>query len=132
MLCNIVESFSISREGLEIELKTALAERVEGYLIIEDVLIRDVGLPQIVTNAIQNKIKSSQESQQAQYELEKARIIAQKRVVEAEAEAKAIQIVKTQLTKDYLTYEYITRIAASENSKIYVLPQNVDLLISEN
>ena len=122
--------YTEARESLEKDLKTALAERVSGYLIIEDVLIRDVGLPQIVTNAIQNKIKSLQESQQAEYELIKARIIAQKRVVEAEAEAEAIQIVKAQLTKDYLTYEYITRIANSENSKIYVLPQDVDLIIN--
>ncbi|MBR9681157.1 MAG: prohibitin family protein [Candidatus Altiarchaeota archaeon] len=123
--------YTEAREELELDLKSALSERVEGFLIIEDVLIRDVGLPQIVTNAIQNKIKSLQESQQAEYELVKARIIAQKRVVEAEAEAQAIQIVKKELTKDYLTYEYITQIAGSENSKIYVLPQDVDLIIGE-
>ncbi|MBR9681978.1 MAG: prohibitin family protein [Candidatus Altiarchaeota archaeon] len=122
--------YTEAREELEGDLKLALSERVDGYLIIEDVLIRDVGLPQIVTNAIQNKIKSLQESQQAEYELIKATIIAQKRVVEATAEAEAIQIVKAQLTKDYLTYEYITRIADSENSKIYVLPQDVDLIIN--
>ncbi|MBR9679825.1 MAG: prohibitin family protein [Candidatus Altiarchaeota archaeon] len=127
---NAESLYTEAREELEQNLKLTLSERVEGFIIIEDVLIRDVGLPQIVTNAIQNKIKSLQESQQAQYELEKARIIAQKRVVEAEAEAQAIQIVKAQLTKDYLTYEYIVQIAGSENAKIYVLPQDVDLIIN--
>lgn len=121
--------YTEARDLLEGSIISTTRGRVGELFVVEDILIRDVTLPSIVSEAIQNKMKALQESQQAQYELDRAKVNAQKRIVEAQAEAESIRIVRTELTKDYLTYEYIIQIANSENSKIYVVPQNVELLV---
>ena len=87
---------------------------------ISAVMVRDVSLPDAITAAIEMKKQREQEIDQqvavleiaklaadqqiavAQSNLEATRLDAQAVVVAAEAEAEAIQLVKTELTADYI------------------------------
>lgn len=123
--------YTSARGALENSILTELSERVEEYFIIEDVLIRDVDLPESVKLAIESKMGMQQEAKRMEYELEKARIEAQKVIVEANATAAGIILVRDSLTDDYLIYLQIIEIARSDNSKIYVLDQDVPLILGD-
>ncbi len=81
------------------------------HIVVESINIRDIRLPTSVMNAVQEKKVAEQKVVTAQYELEAQEFISEKAIVEAkaqqnvtiieaEAQAQAIDIVITQLASD--------------------------------
>jgi len=85
-------------------LKTAFQER---GIILEQMLLRNVLLPEQITNAINEKIAADQEAQKMIFVLQKEKQEAERKRIEAEGQARAQQIVSASLTPQILEYQRI-------------------------
>jgi len=85
-------------------LKTAFAER---GIILEQMLLRNVLLPDQITKAINDKIAADQEAQKMTFILQKEKQEAERKRIEAEGQARAQQIVSASLTPQILEYQRI-------------------------
>jgi len=88
-------------------------------IIIEDVLLRDVKLPQRFRESIEAKLTAEQKVQQKQFELEQARKEAEIEIARAEGAAQAQEIVRSTLSDSYLQYLWIKTLNENPNV-IYV------------
>jgi regulator of protease activity HflC (stomatin/prohibitin superfamily) len=74
---------------------------------MEQVLLRNVILPDQITKAINDKIAADQEAQKMTFVLQKERQEAERKRIEAEGQARAQQIVSQSLTPQILEYQRI-------------------------
>ena len=121
------------RHEIALKVKEKLKETLESRgIIIEDVLLRDIGLPDVVTVAIQKKLGAEQVSQQKEFELQSARKDAEIRIVEAGGIAEANRIISHSLTNEYITYRFVQTLGETSNHVIYVpFGQGGPLLVRE-
>ena len=87
-------------------------------VILENVLLRDVELPQRVRDAINDKIAAEQESQKMVYILQKEKQEADRKRVEAQGISDAQKIISQSLNSQYLQYNYIQALKALGDSKV--------------
>jgi regulator of protease activity HflC (stomatin/prohibitin superfamily) len=93
-------------------------------LVLEQILIRNITLPQSVKTTIEQKISAEQEAQKMQFVLQKERQEAERKRVEAQGIADYQHIISESLTDKQLQYEQIKamkELAASPNSKMIIL-----------
>jgi prohibitin 1 len=103
------------------ELGKALGSR---GIIVENVLLRDVQLPQSLRAAIEAKQKAEQDSLQMQYVLTKEKQEADRKRVEAQGIADFQRIVSTGISEQLLQWKGIEaseKLAESTNSKVIVI-----------
>ena len=91
--------------------------------MVEDVLLRDVILPERFKESIEAKLTAEQKVQQKQFELEQARKDAEIEVARAEGAAKAQEIVRSTLSDSYLQYLWIKTLNENPNV-IYVATES--------
>lgn len=94
-------------------------------IIIEEVLIRNIKLPPKVENSIQNKINKQQESEAMEAKKEIAAKEAEIKEIESKGLARAQEIIKKNLTPEYLQHEAIQaykELAKSKNSTFIIMP----------
>jgi len=119
------ELYSTKREELQTEMIQRVRTGVETeYVGIEAVLIRDVRLPQQIQTAIENKLEEEQEAQRYEFTLQKEKLEAQRKQIEAEGEAEYQRIITQSLSPAFLRFKGIeaTReLANSNNSKVVVV-----------
>jgi regulator of protease activity HflC (stomatin/prohibitin superfamily) len=90
-------------------------------LILEQLLIRNINLPQSVKATIESKINAEQDAQKMTFVLQKEKQEAERKRVEAQGIADYQRIISTNLTDKQLQYEQIKaqkELAASPNTKI--------------
>jgi regulator of protease activity HflC (stomatin/prohibitin superfamily) len=93
-------------------------------LVLENLLVRNITLPQSVKTAIEQKINAEQDAQKMQFVLQKERQEAERKRVEAQGIADYQRIISESLTDRQLQYESIKaqlEIAKSPNAKIIVM-----------
>jgi regulator of protease activity HflC (stomatin/prohibitin superfamily) len=119
------ELYSSKREELQTEMITRVSQGVETeFVTVEAVLIRDVRLPKQIQNAIENKLQEEQEAQRYEFTLEKEKLEAERKRIEAEGEAEYQRIITESLSPSFLRFKGIeaTReLAQSNNSKVVVV-----------
>ncbi len=94
------------------------------FVIIDDVLVRRIHLPEFVQTAIQNKLGEEQEMLEYEYRIEKERREAQRKVVEAQGIKEFQQIISTGIEEPYLRWrgiEATLKLAESNNAKLVVI-----------
>lgn len=109
-------------------LKDSYAQR---GIVLESILLRDVRLPDRVTQAIEQKIQSKQQAEQMQYVLQKEEQEAQRKRLEARGIADAQQIIAESLTPEYLQWRYITTLEGltnSQNTTFVITPYDEKLI----
>lgn len=120
------------RDKLHQKIYSEVAVQLEKrYISLEDIMIRDIRLPKAVVEAIEQKRRAYEEAQRMQFILEKEKIEAERKKVEAEGIAKANQIIANSLTREYLTWKFIENIqeyAKSQNNTIIILPYDSKLM----
>ena len=92
-------------------------------LFLEQLLVRNITLPQSVKATIEGKINAEQEAQKMQFILQKEKQEAERKRVEAQGIADYQRIINQGLTEQQLQYEQIKalkEIALSPNAKIVV------------
>lgn len=93
-------------------------------LYLEQLLVRNITLPQSVKATIEGKINAEQEAQKMQFILQKEKQEAERKRVEAQGIADYQRIINQGLTDQQLQYEQIKalkEIATSPNAKVVVL-----------
>ncbi|MEO8583157.1 MAG: prohibitin family protein, partial [Flavitalea sp.] len=93
-------------------------------LQLENLLIRNITLPQSVKATIEQKINAEQDAQKMQFVLQKERQEADRKRVEAQGIADYQRIISESLTDKQLQYESIKaqlEIAKSANAKVIIL-----------
>jgi regulator of protease activity HflC (stomatin/prohibitin superfamily) len=93
-------------------------------LLLENLLVRNITLPQTVKSSIEQKIQAEQESQKMQFVLAKERQEADRKRVEAQGIADYQKIISESLTEKQLQYEQIKatmELAKSQNAKIIMM-----------
>jgi regulator of protease activity HflC (stomatin/prohibitin superfamily) len=110
----------IARETLELFKKLAGNRGI----IAEAVLLRKIGLPDIVANAIQEKLRREQEAEQMKFVLQKEQQEAERKRIEAQGIADFQRIVAAGISPALLEWKGIEateKLAMSQNSKVVVI-----------
>ena len=117
--------YSAEREQVARETFTLFSKMSSGRGIIgEAVLLRKIGLPAIVGNAIQEKLKREQEAEQMKFVLQKEEQEAERKRIEAKGIADFQKIVASGISAQLLEWKGIEateKLALSQNSKIVVI-----------
>jgi regulator of protease activity HflC (stomatin/prohibitin superfamily) len=90
-------------------------------LVLEDLLIRNINLPESVKKTIESKINAEQDAQKMTFVLQKEKQEAERKRVEAQGIADYQKIISTGLSDKQLQYEQIKaqkELANSPNTKI--------------
>ena len=91
---------------------------------LDQLLIRNIQLPQSVKASIESKISAEQDAQKMQFVLQKEKQEAERKRVEAQGIADYQRIVNTELSDKLLQYETIKAnqaIATSPNAKVIIM-----------
>ena len=101
-------------------------------LSLEQLLVRNITLPQSVKSTIESKINAEQEAQKMQFVLQKERQEAERKRVEAQGIADYQRIISTSLTDNQIKYEMIKaykEMATSNNAKMIIMGDNKSPII---
>ncbi|WP_373550183.1 SPFH domain-containing protein [Haliscomenobacter sp.] len=132
-----VALYSNKREEFQQRLFTAIEkEFTKRGFVVEQVLIRNLNLPQSVKLAIESKINAEQESQKMRFVLDKERQEADRKRVEAQGISDYQRILTSTISDKLLQYEKIKaqkELAASPNAKIIIMDgKNSPLIMTGN
>ncbi len=104
-------------------------------LILEQLLVRNINLPESVKKTIESKINAEQEAQKMQFILQKEKQEAERKRVEAQGISDYQKIITGTLTDKQLQYEMIKaqkEIATSSNAKIIIMGgKNTPLILND-
>lgn len=117
--------YSSKRDSIQIEIFDETKKIVgDQYIQLNEVLIRDVTLPNTIKDAIERKLKQEQESLEYEFRLITADKEAQKQIIEAQGKADANRILSASLTDKILQdkgIEATIKLSESPNSKVIVI-----------
>jgi prohibitin 1 len=117
--------YSTQREKVANEIFTLFNQISKDRGIIADaVLLRKIGLPDVVVKAIQEKLRREQEAEQMKFVLQKEEQEAQRKRIEAQGISDFQKIVASGISAQLLEWKGIEateKLAASANSKIVVI-----------
>ncbi|GFR75340.1 peptidase [Elysia marginata] len=117
--------YSTKRDSIQKEIYKETKEIVKSqYIQLNEVLVRDIGLPPTIKDAIERKLKQEQESLEYQFRLEKAKKEAERQRIEAEGKALANKILSASLTEKILQEKGISatlELSKSGNTKVIVI-----------
>ena len=120
-----VELFSTKRDEFQQRIyKTIEDDFRKRGLMLEQLLVRNITLPNSVKASIESKINAEQDAKKMEFVLQKEKQEAERKRVEAQGIADYQHIINTGLTDQQLQYEQIKalkEIALSQNSKIIVM-----------
>lgn len=120
-----VALYSTKRDEFQAKItETIEKDFLSRGLELEDILIRNISLPESVKLAIESKINAEQEAQKMKFVLDKERQEADRKRVEAQGISDYQRILTSTLTDKLLQYEQIKaqrEIATSPNSKVIVM-----------
>ncbi len=100
------------------------AEDRESFVIVENVLIRSIKLPEIVKMAIQKKVEQKHMADAYVYRLEREQQEAKRKEIEARGIERFQQIIHGSISEQYLKWKGIDatlELARSNNAKIVVI-----------
>ena len=120
-----VDLYSTKRE----EFQTRIFKDIEAIfkgrgLVLEQLLIRNIALPESVKAAIEEKINAEQASQKMQYTLQKEKQEADRKRIEAQGIADYQRILSQGLSDKLLQYEQIKaqkELSLSPNTKVVIM-----------
>jgi regulator of protease activity HflC (stomatin/prohibitin superfamily) len=125
-----VSLFSTKRDEFQDKIfSTIEANFKERGLLLEQLLVRNITLPESVKAAIESKINAEQEAQKMTFVLQKERQEAERKRVEAQGIADYQKILNTGLSDKLLQYEMIKAISTSQNTKLILMTNGKGLPI---
>ncbi len=107
----------------EINAKTKALVEKDGF-VIDEVVLRDVRFTPEFAKAIEAKQIAQQSAEQMKYTLEKEQKEAERKVIEAQGRANAIEVINKALAQNpnYIKYLYVDKL--SDNISVIVSDQN--------
>ncbi len=124
------EIYSSKREEIAAKmLEQMRAEMQKRFIDIENVIVRDVGLPKRITDAIEYKLAAQQEAERMEFVLLKEKQEAERKRLEARGIADFQKTVSAGLTPNFLRWKGIEateQLSKSQNAKIVVIGSGKD------
>jgi regulator of protease activity HflC (stomatin/prohibitin superfamily) len=118
--------YTTARTQVSNQILVAIQETFGDRIIVENVLLRDVGLPAVITQAIEAKLAAEQAIQERRFRVEEAVQEAQRKREEAQGIADANRIVNESLTAAVLQDKYITALRDLDSGSVVYVPTNPD------
>jgi regulator of protease activity HflC (stomatin/prohibitin superfamily) len=119
------------RKKVALQVKENLIDKLGGRgIVIEDVLLRDIILPEKVTSAIELKLEKEQEAQRKEFELVSAIKDAEIEVARARGVSEANKIISGSISSQYIQYLWVQGLNDGNSEVIYV-PTEANLPILE-
>ena len=119
------ELYSSKREAIQDEIYQGTSDKIgEKHLILDDVLIREVKLPETLKAAIERKLKEEQASLEYEFKLDRERKESERLIINAEAKAESNRILNASLSDKILQdkgIEATLELAKSPNSKVVII-----------
>lgn len=104
------EDLIVHRDRVRSQIESQIALALKQYRVMTDsVNITDFRFSPQFSMAIEQKQVAQQHAQQAQYDLQKAQVVAQQRIVEAQAQAKAQQLLQQTITPEIIQQQAVAR-----------------------
>lgn len=137
-----MEVYGQQRQLVATEMQTELEERLknDGF-IVEEVLLRNVQLPERVSTAIEEKLQADQEAQRMFFVKEREELEAERKIIEANGvanatiiqargEAEALRIINEEIKKnpDLINYKYIQMLEGQELQTM-IVPTDQGLIL---
>ncbi|MDJ0364172.1 prohibitin family protein [Hymenobacter sp. H14-R3] len=120
-----VALYSTRREEFQTRILAAIEKDFNSNgLKLDQLLIRNIQLPESVKRSIESKISAEQDAQKMEFVVQKEKQEAERKRVEAQGIADYQRIVNTQLSDKLLQYESIKAqqaIATSPNAKVIIM-----------
>jgi len=114
--------FSSKRDEFQARIFKTIESDFKGRgLVLEQLLVRNITLPESVKTTIESKINAEQEAQKMTFVLQKEKQEAERKRVEAQGIADYQKILSTGLSDKQLQYEMIKAIATSPNAKLIIM-----------
>ena len=123
------ELYSEARQTIATEIAVNLEpELAARNIILENVLLRNIQLPDQLVNSIEQKLVAEQDAERMVFVLQKESQEAERKVIEAEGIRNSTMIVQEGLSKspEYLTYLWLQKLENHE-SVVYVVEGNMGL-----
>jgi len=121
----VMDVYSSRRAAIQNEINAKIKTLVEkdGF-VIDEVVLRDVRFTEQFGHAIEAKQIAQQSAEQMKYVLEKEQREAERKVIEAQGRAKAIETINEALRQNpnYIRYLYVDKL--SDNISVIVSDQN--------
>lgn len=120
-----VALYSTKRQEFQDKIYKTISESfAKRGIELQQLLVRNITLPQSVRTTIESKINAEQDAQKMQFVLQKERQEAERKRVEAQGIADYQRIISTNLTDKQLQYESIQAqkaISLSPNTKVIMM-----------
>jgi regulator of protease activity HflC (stomatin/prohibitin superfamily) len=120
-----IDLYSTKRDQFQNRIFTSIeSDFKKRGLILEQLLLRNITLPNNVKTSIEEKIKAEQDAQKMEFVLQKEKQEAERKRVEAQGIADYQRIISTGLNDKQLQYEQIQMmkgLITSPNSKVIVM-----------
>lgn len=120
-----IELFSSRRDEFQQRIYKSIEDNFrQRGLLLEQLLVRNITLPNSVKASIESKINAEQDAKKMEFVLQKEKQEAERKRVEAQGIADYQRIINTGLTDNQLQYEQIQAIkelALSQNAKIVMM-----------
>jgi regulator of protease activity HflC (stomatin/prohibitin superfamily) len=117
--------YSAQREKVASEIFNLFSRITkERGILADSVLLRKIGLPDVVAKAIQEKLRREQEAEQMKFVLQKEQQEAERKRIEAQGVADFQRIVASGISQQLLEWKGIEateKLALSPNSKVVVI-----------
>lgn len=127
---SIVDVYSEKRTLIQKNIFEQLRDSLaKDNIIIEELLLRDVRFPAEFTKSIEEKQVAQQAAERMKFILEKEQREAERKVIEAEGQAKSIKIINEALANNNSYLEYLKVNKLVENIKVMVVPSGTNTLI---
>lgn len=124
---------SAQRASIEREIRDHMNELLDprGF-VIEAVLMKSIKLPPGLAKAIEDKLEAEQRAQQMEFELQRERLEAERKVIAAEGTRDAQKVLSEGLNDNILRFrsiEAFEQLARSPNAKVVVTDGSTPFLI---
>jgi len=122
----VADIYSKNREKISLAIQDGLEKDLRDRdIVIEKFLMRDVQLPAMVADKINEKMAAKQEAERMEFVLQKEKKEAERKQVEAGGIATANTIISKSLSSNYLQWYYIKtlqNLVNSPNNTVIVTP----------
>ena len=117
--------YGSKRDAIQVEIYQETKKILDKqYVQLNEILIRDITLPNTIKDAIERKLNQEQESLEYEFRLVTASKEAEKVIIEAKGKAESNRILSASLTDKILQDKGIDatiKLAESDNSKVIVI-----------
>jgi regulator of protease activity HflC (stomatin/prohibitin superfamily) len=124
------EIYSSKREEIAHEIVTQMKSLMKDkFISIENIIIRNIVLPDKISQAINAKLEASQEAEKMEFILQKETQEAERKRIEAKGIADFQKIVASGVTPSLLTWKGIEatqKLAESPNTKVIIFGNSKD------